>query len=83
MALLTRYPILVWAGAALLGWVAGELLATEVALAPYIEQGASALGVTPKFVARIFEVVGALIVVVIGWQLQKRAARHEVQRPAE
>jgi YjbE family integral membrane protein len=83
MALLTRYPILVWAGAALLGWVAGELLATEIALAPYIEQAANALGVTPKFIARCFEAVGALIVVVIGWQLQKWAARHEVRRPAE
>ena len=26
MALLTRFPILVWAGAALLGWIAGELM---------------------------------------------------------
>ena len=83
MALLTKYPILVWAGAALLGWVAGELLATEIALAPYIEQAASALGITPKLIARGFEAVGALIVVVVGWQLQKRAARHEVHRPAE
>ena len=26
MAMLDRYPILVWAGAALLGWVAGEIM---------------------------------------------------------
>ena len=26
MALLTRFPVLVWAGAALLGWIAGELI---------------------------------------------------------
>jgi YjbE family integral membrane protein len=83
MALLTRYPILVWAGAALLGWVAGELLATEIALAPYIEQAASTLGVAPKLIMRGFEAVGALIVVVIGWWLQKRAERREVHRPAE
>ena len=30
MSLLTRYPVLVWAGAALLGWIAGELLVTDV-----------------------------------------------------
>jgi len=83
MALLTRYPILVWAGAALLGWVAGELLATEVALVPYVEQAAAALGVGPKLAARVLEAAGALIVVLIGWQLQKRAARREVHRPAE
>ena len=29
MWLLSRMPILVWAGSALLGWVAGELIATE------------------------------------------------------
>ena len=29
MALLGRLPILVWAGAALLGWVAGEMLASD------------------------------------------------------
>ena len=31
MALLTRLPILVWAGAALLGWIAGEVIATDPA----------------------------------------------------
>src|SRR3546814_4007101 len=29
MALLGRLPILVWAGAALLGWVAGEMLVSD------------------------------------------------------
>jgi YjbE family integral membrane protein len=29
MALLTRMPILVWAGAALLGWIAGDVMATD------------------------------------------------------
>ena len=32
--LLDRLPILVWAGAALLGWVAGELMATEPTCSP-------------------------------------------------
>ena len=34
MALLTRLPALVWAGAGLLGWVAGEVMATDPALQP-------------------------------------------------
>ena len=34
MALLTRLPALVWAGAALLGWIAGEVMATDPALQP-------------------------------------------------
>lgn len=32
MAVLDRFPLLVWAGAALLGWVAGEMLLTDVAV---------------------------------------------------
>lgn len=34
MALLTRLPVLVWLGAALLGWVAGEVIATDPAVLP-------------------------------------------------
>nr|WP_245473905.1 YjbE family putative metal transport protein [Bradyrhizobium zhanjiangense] len=34
MTLLVRLPILVWAGAALLGWIAGEVIATDPAIAP-------------------------------------------------
>jgi YjbE family integral membrane protein len=34
MALLTRLPVLVWAGAALLGWIAGEVIATDPGVEP-------------------------------------------------
>ena len=33
MALLERYRVLVWGGGALLGWVAGDIMATDPALA--------------------------------------------------
>src|SRR6186997_1786163 len=36
MALLTRLPALVWAGAGLLGWIAGEVMATDPAIVPYL-----------------------------------------------
>ncbi len=36
MALLTRLPVLVWLGAALLGWVAGEVIATDPAILPLL-----------------------------------------------
>jgi predicted tellurium resistance membrane protein TerC len=32
MALLDRYPVLVWAGAGLLGWVAGDIMVKDSAL---------------------------------------------------
>ena len=34
MALLSKLPILVWAGAALLGWIAGDVIATDPAVHP-------------------------------------------------
>jgi len=37
MALLTRLPILVWAGAALLGWIAGDVIATDPAIHPRLD----------------------------------------------
>jgi YjbE family integral membrane protein len=74
MGLLTRYPILVWVGAALLGWIAGELIATEPILQDWVASLASNLGVGQKFMLRSFEVVGALIVLIFGWVAARIAA---------
>ena len=42
--ILHRFPILVWAGAALLGWIAGDLIASDPVVVPYLQQAISALG---------------------------------------
>jgi YjbE family integral membrane protein len=87
MGLLTRYPALVWAGAALLGWIAGELIATEPVLTEQVAMIASYLGVSAKFVLRSFEIIGAAIVVIVGWLLMKWHGRkgtpEHTGRPAE
>jgi predicted tellurium resistance membrane protein TerC len=36
MALLDRFPVLVWAGAALLGWIAGQTIATDPVLSAHL-----------------------------------------------
>ena len=41
--LLDRFPILIWAGSALLGWVAGSVIATDPAMAKHL---AAAFGAT-------------------------------------
>lgn len=38
MALLDRMPALIWLGAALLGWIAGEVIATDPAVAPWLHR---------------------------------------------
>jgi hypothetical protein len=58
--ILDRLPILVWAGSALLGWVAGELIATEPVLQSYVLAIAQTFGVSVKFVARTIETAGAV-----------------------
>ena len=81
MSLLTRFPILVWAGAALLGWVAGELLATEPAAAPYLHQAAEALHVSDHLVHQGLEVAGAVVVVVLGWLFSALAhSKHDAEK---
>jgi YjbE family integral membrane protein len=81
--LLDRLPILVWAGAGLLGWVAGELLATEPILQPYVLNMAESLGVTAKVVTRVIEASCAILVVAVGWALTRASARRTAKLGAE
>jgi predicted tellurium resistance membrane protein TerC len=60
MALLERFRILVWAGGALLGWVAGDIMSTDPALKPYFDE--HALHQLHVWGGRL----GALLVLLIG-----------------
>jgi YjbE family integral membrane protein len=67
MGLIERFPIFVWAGAALLGWIAGEMLVRDVALM-------KAIGVTPTHsMEYVSAALGAAIVVAAGYALKKRS----------
>lgn len=76
--LLMQYPVLVWAGAALLGWIAGELIATEPVLHAAITSAADNLGVTEKAITRAIEFSGAVLVCVIGYAIRSAAERRNV-----
>ena len=76
MKLLERYPILVWAGAALLGWVAGEIIVKDAAMVGYL--GA-------EFVEKVHlwsAAAGAVFVVALGYVLVK-LRRPEAEEEAE
>ncbi len=60
MSLLERFRILVWAGGALLGWVAGEILVTDPAVAGWL--GESAAHFWHSWASRL----GAVIVTLVG-----------------
>jgi YjbE family integral membrane protein len=82
MALLDRYPILVWAGAALLGWIVGEVIVTDPVLHGYLEPRFGPEGFHYIELAAAF--VGAVLVVTVGglWRRSKQAAHAEKMRAA-
>src|SRR3954463_13336992 len=86
MALLNRLPILIWAGAALLGWIAGDVIATDPAIQPRLQElfaawfGANADGFLAWFGmstragagAEIASAVAGVIVVLVAGSIWRR-----------
>ena len=69
MKVMEKFPILVWAGAALLGWVAGEIIVKDAAVVSYLGE---------EFVDKIHlwaAAVGAIFVVAVGWVDPAREAQ--------
>ncbi|CAA0089020.1 Uncharacterised protein [Starkeya nomas] len=70
MGLLSRFPVLVWAGAALLGWVAGEMFMSDVKVLEYLGES------VVHNVEYVAAAVGAALVLAIGWTLSRRRSAH-------
>jgi len=68
LKVMERYPIIIIAGAALLGFLAGEMLLTDPALVARI-------GELPHWQINVGGAIGAALVVAIGLSLQRRRAR--------
>lgn len=78
MAMLSHFPILVWAGAALLGWIAGELIIGERLLQPAVAGLAADLGVGFRTLELWGGTLGALLVVAAAALIMR--ARRELGR---
>ena len=72
ISLLTRFPALVWAGAALLGWIAGELIVGERLLAPVYAGWAGSLSLAPLSMPTLGGALGASLVLMVGAIAQAR-----------
>lgn len=80
MGLLDRFPILIWAGAALLGWITGEVLATDPAVEPMLVSRFGAEGAHQVELASA-AVVAVLVLVVGGlWRRSKLARAADVAK---
>ena len=77
MALLDRFPVLVWAGSALLGWISGEVIATDPVITGYLAQYGSG---TAHMVEYAAAAAGAVLVLVIGglWRRSRMPKESEV-----
>jgi len=64
--LMERFPVIVMLGAALIGWVGGETIVSDVALEPFVAGAPWA-----HYAAAT---AGALLVIGLGKMLQKRHA---------
>ncbi|MCG5234687.1 TerC family protein [Xanthobacter oligotrophicus] len=80
LRLLTRFPILIWAGAALLGWIAGEMLVGDVMSLNALQHLDPSLvkvddhGMHPAPLPHyLASVIGAAIVLGAGYVLRNRA----------
>ena len=60
-----------WGGAALLGWIAGEMMATDPLVAPHLGLPAS------HFAQYVFATAGAAVVVVLAWMLKQGSKESE------
>lgn len=65
LTLMERFPVIIGAGAALLGWLAGEMMLTDPALHRWF-------GNLSEAVVRAGGILGAVLVVIVGKQLQRR-----------
>lgn len=83
MVMLDRFPIFIWAGAALLGWIAGDVIATDPAIFSHMS---AALGET---FARQVEFAGAgagaLLVIGVGglWRQLSASRAHAMSATKE
>ena len=66
LKLIERIPMLVWFGAALLGFIAGELLVADPALVAPVERLQEKLHLTHRLFATLCGVAGAVLVVGLG-----------------
>lgn len=78
LKLMERFPVIITLGAALLGYLAGEMVFTDVGLAPWIQANLPYQGVLipgPGALISIPGLVGAVGVVVLGrWLARRRMA---------
>lgn len=71
LAIIERFPIVVWGGGALLGWIAGGLLPEDPIIAEHFSEA------TAEMLEIVCGIAGAIIVVLVGMYLVKSRRMRE------
>ena len=66
LALLERFAVLVWGGAAILGWVAGDIFASDPVVLKIFN------GISPDHVELAAQIAGAIVVLASGYVWRRR-----------
>lgn len=86
LAIIARFPILIWFGAALLGWIAGEMMISDSVILTWMKEAApqlitsvpvtvNPLGIAPAALPHYgAAALGAAIVIAAGFLLKRRHA---------
>jgi YjbE family integral membrane protein len=72
LKVIERFPIIVWLGAALLGFIAGEIALSDPAISDWVQQQADSMGTTAHSLERIAGIICAALVVGVGYLMLKR-----------
>ena len=72
LKLLDRFPIIAWGGAALLGWIAGEMIAAEPFIDRWLDEGTLApfFAKVPFYPELIVEIAGVGVTLAIAGLLK-------------
>ena len=76
LKIMQRFPVIITLGAALLGWIAGDIMVTDPALTDWVRTSAAWLAD-----AKVAPIACALLVVFAGKWLAARAAQREARDP--
>jgi YjbE family integral membrane protein len=74
MALIDRFPLIVWGGAALLGWVAGEMLLSDVALVNWLGEA------NVQYYEHWSAPIGAAVVLAIGFFISRARREQNLEK---
>jgi len=83
LKLLDRFPIIAWAGAALLGWIAGEMIAAEPFVDRWLDEGVLApwFAKVPVHPELVVEIAGLVLTLALAGLLKRFGGRQDALAP--